>query len=215
MKLEPIRKYSQPRIPTSQEAKADPDLLRLLPKRWQTNPAVLTAMIGAGLLVHCSRPALAQERGVLMGKIAPPRAMFSESEPRAIIIDEAKKAGIVFAEDRKMIDVPVTELAAAPIKGGETSDATTHITLDGTEAKRGISFEYVSEADARAASKRISGVATIDSVADALRDEGKKQLKGRVLIIPEVKAYSVAEVDKDIRAQVKDFIKWLKGQGVI
>ena len=215
MKLQPVRRYPRPQLPTRTIVDENPDLLRLLPRRWQGNAAVLTAMVSAGLLLQCKASVLAQECQPLAGVPMPPSIRVSESEARRIIVDEAKKSGVVFRADRKALAVPITSLAAAPIKGSEASDATTRITLDGTDAKRGISFEYVSELDTKAVSKRIGGIATVNSVTNALTEEGKKQLKGRVLVVPEAIAYSREEADKQLRAQVKDFIKWLKAQGVI
>jgi len=213
--IKPVRLYATPQLPTREIVDENPELLRLLPKRWQHNPAVLTAMVGAGLLLQCSGSLLAQDRVPPQGGIKLAGSVLTESEARSIVVEEAKKAGIIFSADKKKLNVPITALAAAPIKGNEASDATTRITLDGTDAKRGISFEYVSEADTKAVSTRIGGIATINSIATAVTAEGKKQLKGRVLVVPEVKAYSRKEADKDLRAQVKDFIKWLKAQGVI
>lgn len=214
MKLEPIRNYPQPKLPTGDAVADNPELLKLLPRRWQTNPAVLTAMIGAGLLLQSSGSLLANECTPLAGIMAPPVRM-SESEARRIIIDEGKKAGINFAADKKKLNVPITALAAAPIKGDEASTATTTITLDGTDLKRAISYEYVSDADTKAISKRIGGFATTYSVAEALNEESKKALKGRVLVVSEIEAYDKEEAQKQLRTQVKEFIKWLKGQGVI
>lgn len=212
MNLQPLRRYPQPQLPTHDAAEANPELLKLIPRRWRTNPAVLTAMIGAGLLTQC----LAEEQcPPLAGVPAPPTIRVSESEARRIIIDEAKKAGITFAADKKKLNVPVRALAAAPIKGHEASTTRTTITLDGTDVKRAVSFEYVTAADANAVSKRIGGVATVRSVAEALKDESKKQLKGRMLVVTETYAYDHDEGEQDLRAQVKDFIKWLKAQGVI
>lgn len=213
MRIEPIRHYATPRLPTKDIVDENPDLLRLLPRRWQHNPAVLTALVGTGLLLQSSGSLLAEKATRTMGIMPPPMRM-SESEARRIVIDEAKKAGINFSADKKKLNVPITALAAAPIKGNEASDATVRITLDGTDAKRGISFEYVSDVDARAVSKRIGGIATINSITTALTTQSKKHLKGRVLVVPGVRTYQ-EDADKQLRAQVKDFIKWLKAQGVI
>jgi len=44
MKVTPLKTHSAPRFPTRWAADAHPGLLRLVPKRWQSNPAVLTAL---------------------------------------------------------------------------------------------------------------------------------------------------------------------------
>lgn len=216
MELQSVRRYPQPQLPTHHEAEANPELLRLLPKRWQRNSAVLTAMVGAGLLLQCSASVLAKDEPArLMGDVAAPLVIMSESDARRIIVDEAKKAGINFTADKKKLNVPITALAAAPIKGNEASDATTTITLDGTDLTRAISYEYVSDIDTKAVSKRIGGFATAVSVSNALREESKKHLKGRVLLVSEVRTYDRDQADRQLRTQVQDFIKWLKAQGVI
>lgn len=214
MRIEPVRRYPHPKLPTREVADENPELLRLLPKRWQTNPAVLAALIGAGVLMQCSRPAMAEERGVLMGKIAPPRAMLTESEARAVVVDEAKKAGIKFEADKETLLLPLASLD----EGAGTNPCwaeSTPITLDGSDKKHKISYEYISEGDLKALSARRGHAVSAESVANVIKARGKEDLKENVLAITEVEGLSREEAQKKLRAQVKDFIKWLKAQGVI
>lgn len=214
MKLEPISQYTTPKLPTRKIVDAHPELLRLLPKRWQGNAAVVTALMGAGLLMQSSGSVLAEQGARLAGDVMITVSL-SESEARRIIVEEAKRAGVTFAADRKTLDISLGSLNTTPQSTEPEAAATTHITLDGTNTKLGVSYEYISDIDEKALSARGGGVVSSESAAAAIRAESSKALKGRVLVIPGVETYSREEADRQLRAQVKDFIKWLKAQGVI
>lgn len=188
----------------------------MLPKRWQTNPAVLTAMVGAGLLLQCSSVLAQKDEPVaLMGDVAAPMVVMSESDARRIIADEAKKAGIVFGADKKKMRIPLGSLDTLLPSEKPKPGATTTVTLDGTSSKLGVSYEYISEADEKALTARRGGALPAGNAAAVIKAEGEKTMKGRVLAIPTVRAYSQETAETQLRAQVREFIKWLKGQGVI
>jgi hypothetical protein len=160
VEIRPIRRYPAPHLPTREIVDQHPEILRLLPKRWQHNPAVLTAMVGVGLLLQCGGAVLAKQKPVFMGLPAPP-ALTSESEARRVIV---------------------------------------------AEAKLGVSYEYVSDKDWQIISARRGGVVPLATMVEAIKAQGKASLKGRVLVVPAVRAYSQQEAEQQIRAQVKDFI---------
>jgi hypothetical protein len=110
--------------------------------------------------------------------------------------------------------------------------------LDGTDGKHGISFEFVSREDFGAMAKGATPVSTylsedILGSAAALR-KGLERAKpgGRVAVFYDPVAWgkefagpgeeiskatgdSMKQAREDLRAQVRDFVKWLKAQGVI
>jgi hypothetical protein len=212
VRIEPVRRYARPQLPTREIVDANPELLRLLPKRWQGNSAVLMAMVGTGLLLQCSGSVLAKGSVPLPGSPLPPQLILSESEARRIIVEEAKKAGIVFAADSRTLDIPLSSLCTEP---KPRTEATTRITLDGTDAKLGVSYEYVSEKDTQALSARCGCTVSEETAAAAIRATGKAPPKGRLLVVSDISGFSRKEADGKIRTQVQDFIKWLKAQGVI
>jgi hypothetical protein len=110
--------------------------------------------------------------------------------------------------------------------------------LDGTDPQRNISFEFVSEKDIDAwemgrSNSGTVGAIAIEPVAEGLQKGFSKTDTGQVLgafydpvsyysyrnqtdpsasgNIKEVKEKSIQE----LQAQVKDFIAWLKNQGII
>ena len=54
MKIQPICRYKAPRFPTQYVLNTHPELLRLVPARWKSNPVVLSAL-GAvsAMLIGC------------------------------------------------------------------------------------------------------------------------------------------------------------------
>jgi hypothetical protein len=110
--------------------------------------------------------------------------------------------------------------------------------LDGVDSKRGISYEFVSREDFDEMSKGATPVSTwlsddiLGSAAVLRTGLAKAKPSGRVAVFYDPVAWgkefqpsaeeenkitqdSTKQAREDLRAQVKDFIKWLKAQGVI
>lgn len=205
MKVSPVKHYSEPDFPTRSILDERPELLRFVPKRWQRNPVVLTALTGLCALTLGTRAFADVGKSTAANKVAPlfehgtgvgdfggmnpnPRVFLSEDEARAVILGEAKRAGVNFKVDSLVLDnaaVPITDRyefldSIERSASGKTSDnkALTSISvkmptwhsqmfrLDGTDAKRNISFEYVSEEDFEAWEKRPDTRACTVSVYD-------------------------------------------------
>lgn len=261
MQLQPLRRYPQPQLPTREVVDEQPDLLRLLPNRWQGNAAVVTAL-AACLALSASSSNSAKKPGTV-ARVAPifvhgdgigsfgcrvinPPVFLSEDEAIEVIRDEAKRAGVTFAKSDKTL--PKIELATVPRGYGDKQPArpvkAQSIALDGTDAKRSISFEYVSREDlvkwqgdpsenpsssvysynvggaakdlrAGLAKSKPAGTYAVfyDPVGTQKNDRSTSSncyaLQGGALMA------GTEEARNDLRAQVKDFIKWLKAQGVI
>jgi hypothetical protein len=170
MNIEPIRRYSQPRLPTREIVDEHPELLRLLPKRWQTNSAVVAALTACLAMTTCNSGQAADtptkvapvfEHGTGIGSFGciavNPPIFLSEDEARQVIVEEAKRSRIQFAPDGKTLDdiTLITNGTFDPVKDAEgkwqyhTKYGTQvrSISLDGFDKKRNIAFEYVSEKD--------------------------------------------------------------------
>jgi hypothetical protein len=156
----------------------------------------------------------------------------SEMNARQIIDAEARKVGIVFGHEPYMlndVDVPITSDRGIKIdianrlslEISDTTDLFNHrsIELDGIDAERRIGYFYVSDEDYAAWR---SGPQADESVykrdfritADRLRVGLTSACESRPNI--GVFYYPAANYNEErLRLQVRDFIQWLKAQGII
>ena len=263
MKLQPVHRYPQPQLPTREIVDQSPDLLRLLPRRWQGNAAVVTALAACLAMSGCNRKAPASGppsrvapvfmRGDGLGsfgcKIINPPVFLSEDEARKVIADEAKRAGLTFLKDTRTatgVGVPVIS------NKGKTGWETQPLDLDGVDEKHNIAFEFVSLDDsyewrAKGEAWYSVGNHNLQDLAKQLRHGLSKAKPGGTLAVfydpfigpsavdmrfASKDDYEAASQDwlgkrdrlqemqkrlsrEQLRLQVKDFIKWLKAQGVI
>ena len=167
MRLQPVKTHKPPMYATRAILDAHPELLRLVPKRWQTNAVLLTALATAGVIV--STRWLPAANGAVkpdVSRVAPiflhgdgrgafgcesvnPPAFLSEDEAREVVLMEGKQAGIDFAIDAKTLSnvpVPLTSYGWDEKKKTQESKRR-DLLLDGWEKKRKIGFEYISEKD--------------------------------------------------------------------
>lgn len=216
MDIRPLRRYDPPHLPTRDVVNQHPEILRMLPKRWQANPAVLTAIAGATILLQCGKSVLAENPPRLAGVPLPPTAALSEVEARKVIIAEAKKSGVVFERTQKTVEIATNALGKAPANA-KAAPAKVRLTLDGFDTKHAVAFEYVSETDRQSVSKSLGRPVTSESIAAAIKAKAHQQLKDRVLVVSEVKRHAPSQKDleEDVRLKVQEFVKWLKAQGVI
>lgn len=273
MNIEPLRHYATPQLPTHDIVSEHPELLRLLPKRWQGNSAVVAALAACIAMSTCAADAATTKAKPkakpkpapkIASRIAPifthgsgigsfgcevvnPPTFLSEAEARQVIIEEAKRAGIIFTADSKIL--PKVELPTTTREWGNKQPQRKikgwPVGLDGTDAKRGgVSFEYVSREDmikwqgdpsdhptstlisydvAGAAKDLQAGIAKAKPVGtyavfyDPVALQKMSFGPSADFDAAQGQAYAAAydEARENLRAQVKDFIKWLKAQGVI
>ena len=256
MKIEPIRRYAQPQLPTREIVDEHPELLRLLPKRWQANSAVVAALAACVALSGCAKSGSkgpsqvapvfmhGDGRGSLGCVAVNPPVFLSEGEARAVILDEAKRAGIVLADHAVLPDVGTPATTTQYQSETHYRMRTRAVTLDGFNRKRLIGFEFVSRHDFDNWKGWEWGRSTV-SRYDILT--AAQVLRNGVSAAEPAGAYAVfydpclgpwdakgiggprpdytqrrtlnrkaGQMSREqLRAQVKDFIKWLKAQGVI
>jgi len=245
MQIRPLGTYREPCYPTHTILDEHPELLRLVPKRWRGNPVVLAALTGVCVLLSGCRhdvsagpPKVApiflhgDGRGTFAGKVLNPPVILPEDEARQVIVEEAKRAGISFSGAARTVQ-------GLPVPSGFNRQQRTKLVdlrLDGTDAKRNISFEYVSEADVGAwNTNRLWPLGTAQLIRKGLvsvkpagtyavfydpssRAEPIKDKRGHIdwkAMQTEYKAAAQEVARRELRNQVRDFIKWLKAQGVI
>jgi len=163
MRIQPLKSYHQPAYPTRVILDAQPELLRLTPRRWQRNAVVLGALAtictitavrwsrAAGTPQDVSLVAPVFQHGEGRGSFGcvavNPPTFLSEEEARQVIVDEGKKAGIVFAPDALTLSevaIPFTSLSPDKSESGSKLQP---LTLDGWDARRKVGYEYVSQDD--------------------------------------------------------------------
>ena len=177
MMLSPVRKYRGANYPTREILNRHPELLRVLPRRWQNSPVVLGTL--AGLLAMMEQPTLQAadknslhvapifEHGSGQGAfgcvaVSPP-VFLTEAEAREVIEEEARKAGVDFAERGHKLNgvaLPVTDEFAfvdrmgekggkkpeKPAKKSQTGD----LELNGWNPKSQVGYKFVAIEDFRA-----------------------------------------------------------------
>ena len=122
MNLTPLKVYRAPDYPTQEILCQRPELLRTLPRRWHNNRLVLGTLAGILALMEQSnakaedQPALrvapvfehGKGQGAYGCVVVTPPVFLTEAEARDVIEEEAKKAGVEFAErGHKLSAVPV------------------------------------------------------------------------------------------------------------
>ncbi|MHB0936574.1 MAG: hypothetical protein ACYC6A_09310 [Armatimonadota bacterium] len=250
MELSPVVRYTDPRYPARDVLDAHPELLRLLPARWQHNALVLAALTSLGMLLAGCR---SQSGGGVSAQsdhpatVSPPTAAshiapifcrafprvglpggpmgfpgpagpvdLSENDAREIIVEEAKKLGFTLQPDAKTL----AEVPLVPAKGCALSLVeTTSLTLDGVDERIGLAYEFISRDDypTLLSTRSDTGISreTMEMEAQALRD-GLAQIKPPGIYAVFYDPMSSGPVAREeLRQQIKDFITWLKAEGVI
>lgn len=237
MRPKPVRRYRAPHWPNMTEFMANhAEMFATVPKRWQNKKPVML-MLACFLMIAASchkaagsvsgsRVAPIFEHGLGVGSFggrANTANMLPEDEATKIIAAEAAKAGIAFQEDRltlKAIDQPVTNMEPYENREAIIGTRSAPLLLDGTEDRRGISYEYLSVDDyaAMAAETNSCTEASYDTLraARVLRDGlAKAKPHGSYGVFYDPLSYSTHDAQESLRGQVRDFIAWLKAQGVI
>jgi hypothetical protein len=235
MHLQPVYTYRPPAYPTRDELAGHPELLCRVPKRWQTPAILLTMLAGAGVMVLHLEHAQAAEKARVVARLAPlfplgvdrpPRELqgdrppphyYSEDDARAIIVAEAKNAGITFAPDAQVVEqvrIPKVLDRWHRDDGTQTID----LTLDGTDARRKINYEYVSATDRTSwdyLKKPSSEYTTLDAAIAVRNGLMEKMPEGTTVFFYDSGYHSKDMTDEHLRCQVRAFLAWLKAEGVI
>jgi hypothetical protein len=155
---------------------------------------------------------------VYAGKMAVPQVHLTEAEARSVIVAEARKAGIDFEAGGP--EIPGADIDAFDSDG---KTKTQPLMADGYDPQRGLGYVFVSEEDAAKWSggpvpARIYGEIVSEAVKAAKADKAFATFRDphRFNGADEAaKQKSLNEDREKLREQVRDFVKWLKSQGVI
>jgi hypothetical protein len=173
--------------------------------------------------------------------IAPP-AFISEEEAFQVIQEEGNKYGIVFKKEGlelKNVKIPETKSMLTLDNGKSSAINASHkgtLLLDGYDKEKKIGYEFISTEDYgkwKAKSNMQSTVEEFDFLTTAkLLQAGMIENKseaavgifynpmasskpGQKLDIKAIREYTTETAKEDLREQVKDFLQWLKAQGII
>jgi hypothetical protein len=150
MKLSPLRKYRGPDYPTQEILAQHPELLRVLPRRWQNNAVVLGTLAGLLALMEQSTAQAGDKsslhvapvfehgkgQGALGCIVVSPPVFLTEAEARDVIEEEAKKAGVGFAErGHKLERVPFAFLEKYIVLEDPKPESATTTTSDGRQVR--------------------------------------------------------------------------------
>jgi len=155
MQLVPLKDYPQPAYPTKETLAQDPERLRELPRRWREGGGILAKMAGLVALTTLVAVVILPMGTYGCVAISPP-LFLTEDEARAVIEEEARKAGVEFPEHGHILrglDLPVTDPFAflptwihqgTKIPGGPRKPHPKYETeLDGWNPKLHIGYKFV------------------------------------------------------------------------
>jgi hypothetical protein len=172
-----------------------------------------------------------------------PPVLLSEADANQVIREEVKRAGLDFSKTDKIIrnvEIPTTDFSQKNPVGPVLKPK--DLVLDGTDPKKNISFEYISTDDINKWHSNgllVSTVETFDTVGVAKQVRNglvKAHPPGAIGVFYDPMAgidqqklqelfknggweaarqEMTAKTKEELRAQVQDFVKWLKAQGVI
>ncbi|MFA6309235.1 MAG: hypothetical protein WC677_05780 [Clostridia bacterium] len=243
MKIEKVVKTRKVRVPTKTEVLNDCSLLRILPKRWQKNKIVIAAVTSllAISMTSCDsgniKIAPVFKHGVgssYSGGMSGGPMPINEDEAKKIIIKEANLLGLKLVNKEIKIDqvsVPTTSIvleSSAKLwkisrydnaKFKLKKPASFNLDLESDNGTVGI--EYVSMSDYYDWSVPEENASTASSskplkAAEVLVQDGFKNAKSdKVKAIGVFYDPSEEKSVEMLKEQVADFVKWLKGQGLI
>ena len=240
--VQPVAQYRTPRFPTRSILDAHPEIMRLVPERWRRHAVVMGALASVCALyllfrqkptapgVHVA-PIFHHGEGFYAAYFAclavTPPVFLSEDDARQVIVDEGKKVGLNFTAPGVSVNdevVPVTNLRSLTVKRRNTS----HLQMDATDYSRQVSYLYVSDnkignwdgeeviARPHLSMPMIAGSWDYyrfeNAAKDAQQSLAETHIPGTYGVF-----YNPASTDgeEQLRQQVRDFIAWLKAEGVI
>lgn len=177
MKLSPLNNYRVPDYPTREILQQHPELLRVLPRRWQHSPVVVGTLAGLLAIMEQSTLQAADKsplqvapifehgsgRGAFGCVAVSPPVFLTEAEAREVIEEESRKAGVEFSERGHKLDgvaLPVTdefafldkmdEKAGRPLAREKKTSQPGDLILSGWNPDTRIGYKFVAIADFRA-----------------------------------------------------------------
>jgi hypothetical protein len=241
MEVRKVEWAKPPAYPDREASLRDPSLLMNTPERWKRNAAACAALAAtsAMFLAACSKGKPPQPPVFIHGKgfasfggiINRGGPLMPEQLAMDIILDEAGRQGLEFSGESITLDGVVLQIEGQ-VKNEKKKiileyEDDNKLTLDGMDSKNKIGFEYVSSTD-------IYNINVIDSDGISIRfgrsnGSSVSSCPSRAIARMLSEGISATQpdmtvavfydpttgIEDDLRAQVRDFIRWLKAQGII
>jgi hypothetical protein len=209
----PLHRADLPAYPTKLAALADPALLRKhLPSAWlgRREMAGAAALFlaggtlgGAGGCVWWRTPP---------GIVAPPSVCLSEEDALQIIRDELQQQGLTLGEEN---------VALTAVQLADSSGETAPLQADLADTQRGLAVEYLDDASywsyrSYADEENAAPADVADALVAAAATQAPELRLGVFSTeLNETGDCDAAAAEVSLREQVRDFVDWLKAQGVI
>jgi len=233
----PLNHFHEPRYPTQAAVLEDPRVLRIVPRRWSAKPVLcgmLMLTVAGGLCACAGRKVPFYEYGNGAGAygcdaVTSPTYL-SEAEARRLIREEAEAYGVYFTGEKTITgefpgnwasgyDPDVYEDLHMKVPDPPTWKG--ELELHGYDENIGIGFEYVSVGDVSA--WRMEGGITSTVEIFNMKDTAKRLSEAvRDVAVFYDPVYYKGTPDSDpeslrenLRLQVRDFLEWLKAEGII
>ena len=199
--VSPVKKYAPPKYPSLDEAGRDPELLRKLPPRWRNNAKVVAAvgMLGAMTLTSCGGRITSQGDSEITET-----PVISEITEAPVITKFPRLPGLVVPsyilseQDVLAIVKEMAESAGLNFDADPPDYADANLKLYDSEKQVAVAYspEYAEDCEPGGVSFYQSDFAV-------------------GVFCNNDYSYSKEGAEEFLRAQVRDFIEWLQGQGII
>ena len=227
MKVEPLRRYSWPLYPTRDYLNDHPELLNCVPERWRKNAVVLAALgTAAMLLASCQSSTSESAAQKLLPKSPvvqlaglfpnPPTVMLTEADARRCVENEAEPEGICFERGGMAFTSVLRSMAVDSTADGydRGHNVAYELSWDRDRMERGDGSPVATpQADTgRPRAMAIFNLATQPTDYYVVTASGKWEVH---MVSPDRAARRDSITEADLRLQVRDFIAWLKADGII
>lgn len=209
----PLRRHRWPAYPTRLDVLADATLLhRHMPAQWLSRKELTGA---AALFLSTGSLSAPIACIPTPGIVAPPSmTCLSEAEAMQLIKDELTRGDISL--DRENVELPVVLIA-------DDAGDLRPFTIDLANQGRSIALEYLDEADYWTyGGWDENGPTAVADVATLITEQVAEQMPNlhfrTFYTASDASAFGTCppeEARQALREQVRDFVDWLKGQGVI
>lgn len=192
MRIRPVGNGKEPEYPSKNDWNGD--LTKHILKRWKGKKVVYGALMSSGLAGAIFLLLPVQTAGAVRTQ------SLTESEARRIATDEAAKLGIDVYPKYKQVDV-----VAANGKKVKHD-------LDIVDSKDRFAIEFISRHDREEFDATNE---TIEKNLSAAVSKTKIKSRLKTIVLPSPSDEDRKEQSELVRKQVRDFLTWLKQQGII
>ncbi len=238
MEIKPVKRIAKSNYPTKEIIQNHPELLRIIPSRWKKNAAVLT-MLGFSVLLTACEPKVREYPITLSGDIVAPGEpdnfqwdSYEISRLVAPIFNYGTGSDVTgdpfaFSEEQalEIIKSEARNYAGLILESGmgesfHINGAEVQPDLGTKDGKIAVEFLSGADSDELSLDPTASSETALEFAQDYRDQLSKQELAADVGVFYDP-GYADGSSENEIRheeilrAQVRDFIEWLKGQCMI